>query len=175
MKKIMIRLLMVVICASLLFISCNKKIEVVQKSVVENKVLMVEDLNNDAFEYKNGKVTVDGLCIHVCKHSGKKLFIIGKSENDKLQVYTSESIPAFDMNLTGSKLRVTGTLEEERIDLNKVAEMETELKNESADAKKSCPTEDDMKEVNELRARISKSKKGYISIYTMICSEVKSI
>lgn len=163
------------ICASILFVSCNQKTEVVQKPVVETKILKVEDLTSNTYEYKNDKVTVEGLCIHVCKHSGKKLFIIGNSENDKLQVYTSEVIPAFDQKLNGSKLRLTGTLEEERIDMSKIAEMESEVNKESVDAKKSCPTEDDMKEVNDLKAKINKSKKGYVSIYTMICTEVKSI
>ncbi|MDP2365013.1 MAG: hypothetical protein Q8M94_14740 [Ignavibacteria bacterium] len=169
----MIRFLAIILFASLLFISCEKKSAVTPKVVVENKVLSVEDLGNENFIYKSGNVTVQGLCIHVCAHSGKKMFIVGKSPNDKFQIYTSDKIPAFDKKLEGSNIIVTGTLEEERIDMAYVAEMESDIDKGKTSA--SCVTEDEMKEINDLKAKISKSKKGFISIYTMICSEVKAI
>jgi RecJ-like exonuclease len=172
----MLKHLSIFIFATLLFVACNKTEQTPQKVAKEAKIFQVEDLNNNSFEYKAGDtVTVDGLCVHVCKHSGKKLFIIGKTEAAKLQVFTSEVIPAFDMKLNGSKLRLAGTLEEEKIDSNVIAEMESDVIKESKENKESCPTEESMKEVKDLKARLALSKKGYISIYSMNCLKVTTL
>lgn len=168
------RYLYIFLLAGFLFISCNKK-QNETKPVVTDKVLTVDDLINENFSYKTGNVTVQGLCVHVCVHSGKKLFIVGKNGSDKFQVFTSEKIPAFDKKLEGSNIKVTGTLEEEKIDMAYVSNLEAELVKENKAEGKSCPTEDSMKEINDLKAKIAKSKKGYISIYTMTCSDVKTI
>ena len=141
----------------------------------ENKNYTLEQISNESFEYKSGDVTVEGLCIHVCAHSGKKMFIIGKDEKTKMQIFTSDKLPSFDKKLEGSKVQVTGTLEEEKIDDKYVAEMEKELAAENTDSKGTCPTEEDMLKINELKDKIANSKKGYVSIYTMVASKVKQI
>ncbi len=171
----MIRFLAVILFASVLFISCGKKSGDTPKAVAENKVLTVEDLGKEDFVYKSGNVTVQGLCIHVCAHSGKKMFIVGKSQSDKFQIFTSDKIPAFDKKLEGNNVKVTGTLEEERIDMAYVATMEEDIAKEKKSGAKTCGIEDGMKEVNDLKAKISKSKKGYVSFYSMTCTEVKAI
>ena len=171
----MYKLYAIVAIAALLIISCNKDASKTPEQTAEIKVLKLEDLAKDDFEYKSGDVTVEGLCVHVCAHSGKKMFIVGKDENNKLQIFTSEKIATFDKNLEGNNIQVTGTLEEERIDNKYIANMEAELAKENPESKGTCPTEEDMNKINDLKSKVANSKKGYISIYTMIGSKVKSI
>lgn len=170
----MFRFSVLLVLFSFLFISCNKQAQETPKAP-EVKVLAVEDLSKEDFVYKAGNVTVQGLCVHVCAHSGKKMFIVGKNQSDKFQIFTSDKIAAFDKKLEGNKVQVTGTLEEEKIDMAYVAELEAEASKEKGPDGKSCPTEESMKEIKDLKDKISKSKKGYISIYSMTCSEIKSI
>lgn len=160
---------------AIFLVSCNQESNQPQKEESTNKILNVKDLNNDDFEYKSGEVSVEGLCVHVCSHSGKKMFIVGDDENDRLQILTSDKISVFDKNLEGSKVVVSGTLEEEKVTADDVAQMESEIMKEDPKTGKMCAAEEDMKDINEMKERIAKSKKGYISFYTMIGTKVKSI
>lgn len=171
MKKI----LSLIALVAILIASCSQESKQPQNEESTIKILNVKDLNNDEFEYKSGEVTVKGLCIHVCSHSGKKMFIVGDNENDKLQILSSDKISVFDKKLEGSKVEVSGTLEEEKITADDIAKMEADMMKEDPETGKSCVTEDGMKEINDMKARMAKSKKGYISFYTLIGTKVKSI
>ncbi len=171
MKKI----LSLVAIFAIFFVSCSKESNQPQKKETAAKILNVKDLSNDEFEYKSGEVTVEGLCIHVCSHSGKKMFIVGDNESDKLQILTSDKISVFDKKLEGSKVQVSGTLEEEKVTSKDIAEMEADMMKEDPNTGKSCATEDGMKEISDMKERIAKSKKGYISFYTLIGTKIKSI
>lgn len=171
MKKI----LSLIALVAMFFVSCNQESNQPQKEESTVKILNVKDLNNDEFEYKSGEVTVEGLCVHVCSHSGKKMFIVGENENDKLQILTSDKISVFDKKLEGSKVVVSGTLEEEKVTADDIAQMEAELMKEDPKTGEMCATEEDMKDINDMKERIAKSKKGYISFYTLIGTKVKSI
>lgn len=167
-------LLMIIITGLLLLSSCSK--DAADKApVTDEKVYTIDELNSGDFEYKEGKITVSGLCVHVCAHSGKKMFITGKDPENKLQIFTSADISVFDKKYEGSNLQVTGTLEEEKIDMNYIKEWESEIAKEGSDGEKLCEFEESMKKINGMKDKVVKSKKGYISIYTMTGFEVKTI
>jgi len=171
MKKLFILLLL----TGLIFVACNKESEDLKQSEDNSKVYTLEELMSDDFEYNDGKITVEGLCVHVCAHSGKKMFIVGKDPENKLQIFTSENLSSFDKNFEGSNLRVSGTLEEEKIDMKYIQEWEEELAKENSESPETCAFEDSMKKIDAFKSRISKSKKGYVSNYSMTGIEVKQI
>lgn len=163
---------------SILFMSaCSQDSADKAATVDQDKVYSLEELMNEDFTYTDGsKVIVEGLCVHVCSHSGKKMFLSGIDDGNKIQIMTSDAIGMFDKKYEGSKLRVTGTLEEERIDMNYIKEWESELVEETeADGGHSCSFEESMAKIDDLKQKVANSKKGYISRYTMTGLEVKEI
>ena len=170
------RFFLIFIAFIIILVSCDKKAEnsEIKKEVSNNVSLQV--LNSGNYEYKSGEVEVEGLCVHVCSHSGKKMFIVGDNPDDKLQIFTGDNMSVFPKDLEGSKLKVVGVLEEERIDMKYVEEWEAEI---SAEAKEqeghSCSFEEDMNKVKNVRQLVENSKKGYISKYTMTAKEFKKI
>jgi len=64
--------------------------------------------NPDNYVGKN--IVVEGKVVHVCTHSGKKLFIVGDNPDVRLYIQAGESMPKFPMELLGSTVVVEGTL-----------------------------------------------------------------
>jgi hypothetical protein len=61
-------------------------------------------------DYLGKTISVEGKVVHVCTHSGKKLFITGENPDVMLYVQAGEEMPKFPMELLGSKIVVEGTL-----------------------------------------------------------------
>jgi len=161
----------------ILLTSCNKETVVKKPTETVIKTVTFEELFSNKFEAPKGKVIVEGLCVHVCKHSGKKIFIIGTDPNNKLQIFAGDGLAGFPLEIEGSKVRVIGVLEEEKLDMTYADKMESELleqeKAESKSAKKSCVFEDELKQIKDLKTKISQSPKGYFSLYSMTSTEYK--
>lgn len=157
-------------------ISCDKEAKTADVKDDASKTVTLQVLNSGNYEYKTGDVEVEGLCVHVCTHSGKKMFIVGDNPDDKLQIFTGDNMSVFPKDLEGSKLKVVGFLEEERIDMKYVQEWEAELAAEAKDHEgHSCSFEEDMNKVKNIRSMVESSPKGYISKYTMTAKEFKKI
>ncbi len=62
-------------------------------------------------DYIGKNISVEGKVVHVCTHSGKKLFITGEDPNVKLYVQAGEEMPKFPAELLGSKIVVEGTID----------------------------------------------------------------
>jgi hypothetical protein len=60
--------------------------------------------------YVGKTISVEGKVVHVCTHSGKKLFITGENPDVRLYVQAGEEMPKFSMELLGSEIVVEGTL-----------------------------------------------------------------
>ena len=73
-------------------------------------------------------VEIEGLVIHVCKHSGKKMFIVGENPDIRVKIDASDVVSVFDPELEGSSIKVKGTISEIE------EEITEEEKNEQSDA-----------------------------------------
>lgn len=60
--------------------------------------------------YVGKSIVVEGKVVHVCTHSGKKLFIVGDNPDVRLYIQAGEAMPKFPMELLGSTVVVEGTL-----------------------------------------------------------------
>ncbi len=60
--------------------------------------------------YVGKSIVVEGKVVHVCTHSGKKLFIVGDNPDVRLFIQAGETMPKFPMELLGSTVVVEGTL-----------------------------------------------------------------
>lgn len=160
---------------TIIVVACSNDKADNKNNETNEKVYTVEDLMSNDFEYKDGLITVKGLCVHICEHSGKKLFIVGNNPDNKLIIMSSDEIPVFDKKYEGNTLEISGTLEEERIDMNYLTEWEKELAEAKEIDEEACQFETNMKKINDYKERLANSKKGYVSYYSMIGKKIKSI
>ena len=125
-----------IILIAVLFMACGNN---ENKSKAENggngeKTEVIAQLNFDNFkdnaaDYMNKEVIIEGSVVHVCTHSGKKMFIVGSDPDTRLKITAGEEIPKFPIELVGSDIIVHGVLKE----VTEAAAKPTE--GEKADAK----------------------------------------
>jgi len=109
----MIRKIFSLSVVALLMISCgnNAKKEVSQNESAAGTVKVeFASLISDPSEYVGKSISVEGKVVHVCTHSGKKLFITGENPDVRLYIQAGEEMPKFPMDLLGSEIVVEGTL-----------------------------------------------------------------
>ena len=130
----------------------------------------VDNLLADAEKLTGGKVTVEGVCTHICRHGGRKIFLMGTDDTQVIRIEAGEKIGSFKPECVNNVVRVTGTLVEDRIDEAYLAEWELRLKDQIArqhgEGEAGCSAE---KRIADFRARIAdrKAKEGkeYLSFY----------
>lgn len=87
----------------------------------------VATLLEDASLYVDQVVEVEGTVVHVCRHGGQRLFIVGPDSEERIRVTTGDNISEFKIELEGSVIEVTGTVRELIIDEAYLAEWEAEI------------------------------------------------
>jgi len=98
---------------ALLVLSCgNKGKKDVTQNTGTSEPVRVEfaSLISDPSDYVGKNISVEGKVVHVCTHSGKKLFITGDNPDVRLYIQAGEEMPKFPMELLGSEIEVEGTL-----------------------------------------------------------------
>jgi hypothetical protein len=90
--------------------TCNKedssKAESLEKAGKIEFASLIENPDN----YVGKNISVEGKVVHVCVHSGKKLFIVGKDPDVRLFITAGEDMPRFPMELLGSEVVVEGLI-----------------------------------------------------------------
>lgn len=169
MKKSLMALLAVFVILT----ACNKNATEKPEETIAKAT--IEELAGGNYEYKGGTIEIEGLCDHVCAHSGKKLFLVAPNGEDRVQIFATEGV-SFPKELEGSKVKVVGKLEAEKLDLAYANQMEAEL-NETAktEGEEACAFEESMKKITGLKEKIQKSKNGYITKYTMTTGDYKKL
>ncbi len=122
-------------------------------------------------------VVLEGTVFHVCKHGGKRLFLVDGSDSIRIEVTTGPAIVKFDEALIGSRLRVFGTIREERIDAKYLNEWEAELKNPGEKKEVGVHTgakghedqgvQDKLEQINALRDDLKNSGKDHLSNFSL--------
>lgn len=84
-----------------------------KSSVAEQNipVLTLAEFNEKAGDYVNKEVQISGIIDHVCKHGGKRLFMV--SDDGDVHIDGKER---FDDALVGNNVTVTGIVKEFRVD-----------------------------------------------------------
>lgn len=110
----MIRKFLSLVVIAALISSCGNtgKKEVSSKAEGSSETAKVEFAN--LIENPNGyvgkNISVEGKVVHVCMHSGKKMFIVGENPDIRLFITASEDMPKFPTELLGSEIVVEGML-----------------------------------------------------------------
>ena len=102
----MIKQIFAVLIFAAILSSCGNTGKTSEEAVNVEFASLIE--NPDSFDGKN--VILTGKVVHVCEHSGKKMFIVGENPDIRLQIEAGEETPKFEMALLGSEISVEGLL-----------------------------------------------------------------
>ncbi len=94
----------------------------------QTTAMQVDLLLDEADGRVDSTVTVEGLCTHICRHGGKKIFLMGSDDTRTIRVEAVEKIGSFKQEAVNSIVEVTGVLKEQRIDETYLANWEERLK-----------------------------------------------
>ncbi|MBL6963502.1 MAG: hypothetical protein ISR55_06745 [Bacteroidetes bacterium] len=131
------RNLLFVFLASALFVSCGNKNT---KDAISE--LDINTFSDEAANYVDQNISITGTCVHVCRHGGKKMHLIGDNDEKKLVVFAGEGLSEFPMELEGEVLKVTGKVVEEQITEETILEWEAEDAQKNAEAEAELTEED---------------------------------
>ena len=189
------RITIIAAIAALVFVgtSCGNK---TQKTSQEEVTTVEQSANSGALEIDNlladaeslagQEVTVEGVCTHICKHGGRKIFLMGSDDTQTIRV-EGGSVGKFDQKCVNSIVRVTGTLKEQRVDEAYLQNWESRLKAKAAEkhgeGEAACSTEKKARgetantpeaRIADFRAKIAdrkaKTGKDYLSFYFLEAS-----
>lgn len=131
------RNLLFVFLASALFVSCGNK-----NTEDAFSELDINTFSDEAANYVDQNISITGTCVHVCRHGGKKMHLIGDNDEKKLVVFAGEGLSEFPMELEGEVLKVTGKVVEEQITEETILEWEAEDAQKNAEAEAELTEED---------------------------------
>ena len=126
-------------------------------------------------------VCVEAVCTHICKHGGRKIFLMGSDDTQTIRV-EGGSVGKFDSGCVNALVSVTGILKEERVDEAYLLKWEEQLKATAAEAhgdgEAGCSTEKKARgetantsedRIADFRKKIAERKtrtgKDYLSFY----------
>lgn len=122
-------------------------------------------------------VIIEGTVLHLCKHGGKRMFLVDGTDSIRVEVTTGPQIAKFDEALMGSRVRVYGFMREERIDTKYLNEWEAEVKKpeENHDAglhtgakgHEDQGVQDKLDQINALREELKNSGKDHLSFFSI--------
>lgn len=161
----------------------NKSKEQASSEEVAAAALEVDQVLADPDSLVGDTIEIEGICTHICKHGGGKIFLMGSDDTKTLRVEAGESIGSFPQETVNSIVRVTGVLVEDRIDEDYLAQWEARIADQAKETQGEGGCAADMKAnaeaaTNSVRERIAnfrsriaerteKEGKPYVSLYHM--------
>jgi hypothetical protein len=168
--------------AGLMLTSCQSGSDKKYKDAAKLSVLTFDQ---SAPAYTDKPVIMEGTVIHTCKHSGKRLFLVDGNDSIRVEVTAGEGITKFDEKLVGSRIRVFGTLKEERIDEKYLSDWENEVKkpkenhetgvHSGAQGHEDQTADDKLGQINSLREELKNSGKDHLSFYSVEAEKYEEI
>lgn len=189
MKKILFPALrLVAVCGAIVLAACGGNTSGRAKTQEQNSaqtrstaVLEIDDLLSSADSLVGQTVTIEGVCTHTCKHGARKIFLMGSDDTQTIRIESGE-LGKFDPQCVNRVVRVTGRVDEERIDEAYLARWEAQVKAQTDEkhgtTEAGCATEKAARQetgntveerIADFRARIEARKaaegKDYLSFY----------
>jgi hypothetical protein len=169
-----------IILSVLIFIACSEN-----KQQAELASITVTDITAKTSEYVGKTVSLTGTVVHVCKHGGKRLFMVGEDSKQRFKVTAGTGVGSFDVKLEGSDIVVTGLVEEQRVDeayLNSweeeiTPETKPEVGHEGHDKGEEEEDHEDeqKKKIENMRKKLAESGKEYLSFYSLKCESFNEL
>ncbi|UCG27023.1 MAG: hypothetical protein JSV24_08585 [Bacteroidales bacterium] len=177
MKKITFGLLI-----SFILFSCGTT---TQQENNEGELQLTEVSLTDLLEhpdnYVDKNILVGGIVDHVCRQTGKKMFIVDQNADNRLRINVGKDIASFDVELEGNDVLIEGIFQELVVDEDYLSKWEAELgSQEEPSETEHAQTElgemadqgehvGDMEQIQSLREQLETSGKEQISFYSVEC------
>ena len=97
--------------ATTLFAQDMKAKQVTATSDTKISVVTPENFQEYATQNIGNEVEIRGMVVHVCKHGGKKMFIVGEDPEKRVKINATDKVSVFEPELEGSVVSVKGVIE----------------------------------------------------------------
>jgi hypothetical protein len=132
-QLIMYKLFFVTLLAVAMAACGGQKSDKAQQADEQITEVTVGNFKTMAAELVGKTVVIRGTADHICKHDGKKLFLIDVNSEGRVKVVTGDDMAAFDAANEGLDFVVTGIVAETIVDEAYLKEWEEELLTEEAE------------------------------------------
>jgi len=191
MKKILF-----IVAIAISFASCQNasiKTETANQETLDNEIIAVQlaDFENQAGDLVGKTIQLSGTVDHVCQHGGQRMFIVDNASEARIKITPGEEMAAFNTELVGNELLITGFIDEQRIDEAYLMEWEEEINEGStmSDDKgegthlggtvekggSEADVSEEMQKVINLRNQLKESGKDYLAFYSVVCTSYEVI
>ncbi len=171
------RYVLVLAVVSLILSACcdagdNNSKSATKDTVAKQEVVSevsIKDFDSLAASMVGKKVIVKGLVDHVCKHGGKKLFLV--SDDANVHVVHNER---FADSLKGNEVRLVGVVKEFKLDETYCSHADEENQKALDEGKKTKEQFEKVKEhINGYRDSMKTAGKDHLSFYSLEFVEFK--
>lgn len=167
-------------------VSCNMESkENAGKTTADTAKITVTSFLKQADTLIEKPVIIEGTVLHICKHGGERLFLVDGSDSIRVEVTTGPKMTKFTESLIGSRLRITGTLKEERIDAKYLNEWENEVKKPTENHNVGVHTgakghedqgvEDKLAQIQSMRDELKASGKDHLSNFSIEAGKIAEL
>ncbi len=172
------KLLPLLFVGLMLAFACNQgPKETANETTVDTVLLTVANFDSDASAYIDQPVWIEGTAYHICKHGGKRMFIVDGNDSVMVEITLGPDIVMFDEALVGSHVKILGLLKEERIDEKYLNEWEAEVLapeedheaglHEGTKGHEDQPEEAKLEQINDLREQLKESGSDHLSFFSV--------
>ena len=186
------KLLFLFAIVALLGACCNSNKTNTETAIANSKEcasITIDSFLVIAPDYIGKELTVKGTADHVCKHGGKRVKLLSTESGETIHGEASEDMGAFNAEIEGNSVCLTGKVLETKIDMAYVDEweagikeaMEKEFDEADMEHKEGVDHHAKLDEINEYRKQIEASENGYISFYALdvvsyhMCDSTKEV
>jgi hypothetical protein len=173
-----IKLFPILIISIFLISSCNQGTkETAKDNKADTALLTVLSFDTSAHSFVGKPVIIEGTVLHLCKHGGKRMFLVDGIDSIRIEITAGTDITKFEESLIGSRIRVFGTLKEDRIDVKYLNEWENEVKkpeenhnvgvHTGAKGHEDQGVQEKLDQISSLREDLIKSGKDHLSFYSI--------
>ena len=169
MKHILLRALAVALaCGACASVSCggnaSTKAKTRQTEAARPAALEIDELLASADSLAGKTVTIEGVCTHTCRHGARKIFLMGSDDTQTVRVESGE-LGSFDPQCVNRIVRVTGTLDEQRVDEAYLAAWEEQTKAQTGERHGTTEAGCDAEKAARQETGKAAEGKDYLSFY----------
>lgn len=145
-------------------------------------MINIADFEKVANEYTGKEIQIEGTVTHICRHSGKALYIMDDNSLYSVQISASENLAEFDTLMEGKRVIITGTVDLFVVDSAYIAEKEKEYEALEAIKKEKGDDTEDMTEshhgsikeqMENYKVQMEMQETDRLEFYSVICNKIE--
>lgn len=147
--------------------------------------IQISEFEQKASDFVGEKISVKGTVVHVCKHGGKRMFLMGEDPNTRVKITKGSNITAFKSEMEGSDVVAQGVVNVKKVDETYLDQWEQEVKANIKESQKKIHTgeegheekegeqEETLNKIKNMRKQLKESNKDVLSFYSIESNEFK--